>query len=242
MKKIISILLLMSILVSLTGCNSTNKYVETAKEYGYLYVFNSSWGMSIDECLKANKLDRKDVEILEDIMDESTKREYFAVNKRFFNQDLQIGFLFDTVIKSGISMGLSQISVVLAEPMEREIAEAKVVEFIEQQGLEFEMGSLDPMWYSYGNTNTLGGLEDRELIKQSKEFLSKAYYQEGLTQGQKESQLLSLAYTDGKSLDSVSLLSSPKEGEMPNYGPITHIYFHAGTALYLSNALFAEEN
>lgn len=244
MKKLIPIFLLMSIILSFTGCKNyinTNKYVEAAKEYGYMHIFNSSWGMSIDECLKANKLERKDVEILEYVMDESTKREYFVINGQFFDQEVRIGFNFYTYTYNNTKLGLSQIGIELSKPVERDIAREKTLEFLKKADLNFETEEPNAFLGFYENTTTLNKLTDQDVAKKAVEFMSKVYYRQEFTEEQKEAHQFALDKMPDRTLDSYVLYSDLSKGiGRGATDPIVLIQLEADTALYLSNSLFDE--
>lgn len=229
MKKLIQLSLTLILILSLSSCSSkTNKYVEAAKEYGYLSAFNCSWGMSIDECLNANSLNPEDVELMDDYNEsELIECLYFTTENQFLGQDVTVTFIFGTIAQSKHPLGLMKIGIELSEQINFKTGDQKIVEYFEEVGFKSSVGIVNPGGCTYKNQKSLNTLEDKNAAEKAKTF-ARDVFAKGSPQ----------PFEAGdKPLDLAILTFMLPEDSTPIDYMVTMITLQADGALYLSNSL-----
>lgn len=172
-KMFIVFLVIISMLLSLTACGNKSEPT-VSDEYGCLTVLGSSWGMSLDECLKVLKLKKEDVKIKAEDGFSS-----FEIDKNFLGKQAKVSFLFyDEVKEKIIPIGLNQVDIWFEEQLDLEIAKAQIIKDHKVKNIEFEeiykpvTLQDDKFALSYENKNKVGSIDDG-LTVQYNEFLIK---------------------------------------------------------------------
>jgi len=167
-------------------------------KYGCLTVFNTSWGMSIDECLKALKLKKEDVEIkAEDGFS------HFDIDENFLGKKVKVAFEFyDEVQEETIPIGLYKVNISFGEQLDLKTAKAQIIKEYKVKNIEFEevykpvLLKEDRFSISYENKNKVASLGDDSRAKYS-DFL--------LEFGSKDSDL-AMEIRKDRTLSSVSVV------------------------------------
>lgn len=140
MKKIISILLTLAIILSFSGCTTRKgkDYIpENAKAYGYNYFPNSDWGMTKDELFSAFKKQESDFAVAEEKLSEATSITHYTTDIKFLDKKCSVSFNFQNAHYSDEK---TLFSVSVSYPVEKETMEnieEKVEVLLKEQGIEY---------------------------------------------------------------------------------------------------------
>jgi len=166
MKKIISAFITISMLFSLTACvGKTAKSEPTESDkYGCLTVLGTSWGMSLDECLKVLDLKKEDVKT----EDNGEGQLAFQIEKTVFGKKAKVVFVFNDGEINGkfVPIGLKKVSIVFEEQFDLKSAEEKVAKEHQAKNIEFKKHDTNVLFplgmfgVSYKNKNTIASLDD----------------------------------------------------------------------------------
>lgn len=153
-------------LFSLTACVEKTAKTEptVSDQYGCLTVLGTSWGMSLDECLKVLDLKKEDVKT----EDNGEGQLAFQIEKTVLGKKAKVVFIFNDGEINGkfVPIGLKKVSVVFEEQLELENAEEQVAKEHEARNIEFKKHSSNVLYpvgmlgESYKNKNTIASLDD----------------------------------------------------------------------------------
>lgn len=183
MKKIIVLILSAMMTISLCSCSSSikqNKYVETAEKYGVYSIFNVTYGMSLEECIKELSVDKKDIKMINaDELEDDYKNldvQAFSSNLKLFNKDVIAYFyIFGDLTKTGNEIGLFDITVVFKDNISINDIVKELENDLETKKLSYKLDNTDSKQINFINNNSISTITD-EAVKQKAKTLANTMY------------------------------------------------------------------
>lgn len=135
MKKILTSLLLISTFCLFFSCSPNSKTTNAiAKEMGYYSPFNTYWGMSKEECLKA--LNLKESKVTQGDKTENTSS--FQVDLNFLNEKATGYFVFtDKDYSDGKNLGLTSICIYFKDTFQLNNILPRIQDDLKSKGLSY---------------------------------------------------------------------------------------------------------